>query len=130
LRSREHREAAGRSCPQEAFGRTEGDPDTDELSSEAYGPSVETIAIRQETNECIREFVGRLPESYRTVMVLGEIEGFKDREIAAIVGLSVDAVKIRLHRVNEMLRLELSRGCCFYRDKERNELACDRKPSK
>lgn len=89
--------------------------------------SVETAAIRAEMSACIAEFVTRLPENYRAVMVLGELEGFKNDEIADILGLSLDAVKIRLHRAREKLRKELESGCAFYRD-ECNELACERKP--
>ena len=75
---------------------------------------------------CIREFIERLPENYRTVTVLSELEGFKNDEIAAILGLSVDTVKIRLHRAREKLRNDLGLGCTFHRDEE-GEFACDRK---
>jgi len=75
---------------------------------------------------CIREFVDYLPESYKMVMVLSEMEGFKNPEIAAILGVSLDTVKIRLHRAREKLRNDLKEGCSFYRD-ESTGLACDRK---
>jgi RNA polymerase sigma-70 factor (ECF subfamily) len=76
---------------------------------------------------CIDEFVARLPDNYKTVMVLSELEGFTNGEIAAILGLTLDTVKIRLHRARETLRKDLEAGCNFYRD-ERAEFACDRKP--
>ncbi len=88
--------------------------------------SAEKTAIREEMNACIREFIERLPEAYKTVMVLSELEGFQNAEIAAILGISVDTVKIRLHRAREKLRKDLGAGCTFYRD-ECDELACDRK---
>ena len=93
----------------------------------AHTASVETAAIREEMSACIAGFVDRLPRTYRTVMLLGEIEGFKNDEIADILGLSLDTVKIRLHRAREKLRKELQAGCSFHRD-EGAELACDRKP--
>ena len=37
-------------------------------------PSVEQQHVRKEMNECIRDFIERLPESYRTVLVLSEME--------------------------------------------------------
>lgn len=89
--------------------------------------SVEAGVIQGEMSQCIRGFVERLPESYRTVMLLSEIEGFKNSEIGNILGLSLQTVKIRLHRAREKLRQNLSAGCSFHRD-ERNEFACDRKP--
>ncbi len=101
--------------------------DEQDLPPAAQAPSVETAAIREEMSACIREFVTRLPENYKTVTILSEIEGFTNGEIAAILGLTLDTVKIRLHRAREKLRKDLEAGCDFYRD-ERAEFACDRKP--
>ena len=95
---------------------------------EAELPSAESAAIRGEMNACIREFIERLPESYKAVMVLSELEELKNAEIAAILGVSLDTVKIRLHRARQKLRLDLQTGCSFYRD-TRHELACDRIPA-
>jgi RNA polymerase sigma-70 factor (ECF subfamily) len=97
-----------------------------DLPPDALVPSVEAVAIRGEMNECIREFVEHLPENYRAVLVLSELEGFKNSEIAAILGISLDTVKIRLHRAREKLRESLETGCSFYRNAG-DELACDRK---
>ena len=58
---------------------------------------------------------------------LSLMEGFQNSEIAEILGISLDTVKIRLHRARDRLRKELGTGCNFFRD-ERNEFACDRKP--
>jgi RNA polymerase sigma-70 factor, ECF subfamily len=104
------------------------DPDESDVPLEARAPSVEAVAIRTEMSACIREFIDRLPERYRMVMVLSEMEGFRNAEIAAILGVSLDTVKIRLHRAREKLRNDLQDGCSFHRD-ESSGLACDRKPS-
>jgi len=88
--------------------------------------SAEREAIRAEMNECIREFVDNLPENYRTVIILSELKDLKNQEIAEILGISLDAVKIRLHRARERLKREFEAGCTFYHN-ENNELACDRK---
>jgi RNA polymerase sigma-70 factor (ECF subfamily) len=98
------------------------------LPLEVAAMSAESAAIRGEMNACIHEFIERLPESYRTAMVLSELEGFKNAEIAAILGISLDTVKIRLHRAREKLRRDLQSGCSFHRD-TRNELGCDRMPA-
>lgn len=89
-------------------------------------PSIEVQLVRKEMNECIRSIVDKLPGNYRTVIVLSEMEGFKNREISEILGISLDTVKIRLHRARAKLKREMSQQCNFYRD-ERNELACDAK---
>ncbi len=100
-----------------------------DLPAEAQIASTEETAARQEMSACIAEFVTRLPDNYRTVMVLSELEGFKNEEIASLLGFTLDTVKIRLHRARARLRKELEAGCDLSRD-EGNELACDRKPTK
>ncbi len=94
--------------------------------SDEKRPTPDQAVIRREMNECIREFIEKLPPDYKTVMVLSEIEGFRNREIADILGVSLDTVKIRLHRARAGLKKKLEEGCSFYRD-ERNTLSCDRK---
>lgn len=113
--------------PSPPAGNIAFEPDDGDVPPEEQNPSVEKTAIREEMNACIREFIERLPENYKAVMVLSEVEGFKNEEIAGILGLSLDTVKIRLHRARGKLRQELEAGCSFYRD-ECDELACDRKP--
>ncbi len=81
---------------------------------------------RDEMSECVREFVDRLPTDYRTVLILNELEGFTNKEIADILQISLDTAKIRLHRARAKLKKELQHGCDFYHD-DRSELACDRK---
>jgi RNA polymerase sigma-70 factor (ECF subfamily) len=84
--------------------------------------------IRQEMIECIRGYINQLPEDYRVVLLLSEEEAFKNREIAEILNISLDNVKIRLHRAKEKLKKLLKGNCEFYLD-ERSEVACDRKQS-
>lgn len=83
-------------------------------------------ALRKEMNDCIRRFIDDLPEEYREVLILMDLEGFKQKEIAEILGISLDNVKIRLHRGRLALRGELQTGCSFHRDEE-NELGCELK---
>jgi RNA polymerase sigma-70 factor (ECF subfamily) len=97
------------------------------VALEEQAPSVQTTVIQKEMTECLREFIDRLPEIYKTVMVLSELQGFKNSKIAETLSISLNTVKIRLHRARDRLRKELEIGCNFYRD-ERNEFACDRKP--
>lgn len=89
-------------------------------------PSVEQQLVQEEMNGCIRKFIDKLSGSYRSVVVLAELEGLKNKEIAQILGVSLNTVKIRLHRARERLKKELMNGCSFYRNKE-NILLCDLK---
>lgn len=77
-------------------------------------PLIEKQLIREEMNECIRGYIEKLPENYRTVLVLSEWEGLKNNEIAEILGVTLDAVKIRLHRAKTKLKEELETHCEFY----------------
>jgi len=122
------RPGAGQAEPHPAAeNEREDDHDLESSPLEGENPSAEATVIREEMSACIREFIGRLPEHYKTVMVLSELEGFTNAEIAQILEASLDTVKIRLHRARERLRSELQAGCSFHRD-EPNAFACDRKP--
>jgi RNA polymerase sigma-70 factor (ECF subfamily) len=77
-------------------------------------PLVEQQLVRKEMNDCIRGFVEKLPNDYRTVLVLSEFEGLRNKEIAEILGVTLDTVKIRLHRAREMLKEELRNNCDSY----------------
>ncbi len=86
--------------------------------------SAEQRLIRGEMTECIRRCLENLPEAFRIVLMLSESEGFKNKEIAEIIGVTLETVKIRLHRARTLLRKEIEKNCRVYRD-ERNELACE-----
>lgn len=122
LRSSLSKTAFASSRPQE-----EADPAEDiETVADVSVPRLDTLLIRKDMNDCIRGIVDSLPENYRTVLVLSDLEGLTNAEICEVLGLSLDTVKIRLHRGRKRLKKELDANCHFYRD-GRNELACDRK---
>ena len=100
------------------------DPVDDLPDSGASGSDREYI--RREMNACIRGVVDQLPENYRTVLLLSEFEQLSNSEIAAILDISLDTVKIRLHRARAGMRKAMECQCNFYHD-ERSELMCDRK---
>ena len=62
----------------------------------------------KEALEIIEEAIDELPESNRSVFHLRDIEGLSNEETADILGLSVPAVKSRLHRARLFLRDNLS----------------------
>jgi RNA polymerase sigma-70 factor, ECF subfamily len=98
----------------------------DETAVDPGAPAVEARLVRKEMNECIRRIVEGLPENYRTVLILSDLEDMTNQEVAEVLDISLDTVKIRLHRARARLKKELEEHCIFYRD-DRNELACDRK---
>lgn len=82
--------------------------------------------VREEMRACIRDYIDRLPESYRAVLVLADLEDVPNAEIAEILDISLATVKIRLHRGRAKLRTFLDAGCDFYQD-ERSGLSCEPK---
>jgi RNA polymerase sigma-70 factor, ECF subfamily len=59
---------------------------------------------RKELREKLRGAVGMLPEKYREVFVLRDIEELNQEETAAALGINVTLVKVRLHRARMMLQ--------------------------
>ena len=52
----------------------------------------------------IENAIGQLPEIYRDAFVLADVEGFSNADIAELLGLSVPAVKSRVHRARLLMR--------------------------
>jgi RNA polymerase sigma-70 factor, ECF subfamily len=74
-----------------------------------WSETPEQIAERRETRKYVDEALASLNEKYRVVFALRDIEGLSTRETADILGLSIEAVKVRLLRARLMLRERLTR---------------------
>ena len=113
-------------------GRKTGGWDTTDLETAENLPdpdreAADRAAIRREMQRCVRHQVDQLAVPYRAVLLLSDFEDLSNAEIAEILGITLDAVKIRLHRARTKLRALLECRCIFYRDDD-NGLMCDRKP--
>jgi len=64
----------------------------------------EEILLTKESREKMMEALDQLPADYRAVFVLRDIEGFSNAEAGEALGISVAAVKSRLHRARIALR--------------------------
>jgi RNA polymerase sigma-70 factor (ECF subfamily) len=64
----------------------------------------ETVLVRQEVRDLVRQSIDELPESYRTVLLLRDIEGLDTEQTADELGVSVSVVKTRLHRARQALK--------------------------
>jgi RNA polymerase sigma-70 factor, ECF subfamily len=84
------------------------------ICAEGKKPLIEQQLIRKEMNDCIRGYIEKLPENCRIALILSEFEGLQNKEIAGILGITLGAVKIRLHRAREMLKKELRNNCDSY----------------
>ena len=68
-----------------------------------YQPAEFTLQS-QENRRLVRESIDRLPETYRTVLLMRDIEELNTDEVASLLGVTHNAVKIRLHRARQALR--------------------------
>lgn len=84
-------------------------PDRQDLqrSDGARSVNPETVAIRSEEAGRLRKAIHKLPPQYRIVLVLRDMEGLTDEEVAEITGLRSGTVRVRLHRARLFVRKEL-----------------------
>ncbi len=99
-------------APKEDISLDELMPDRQELQQLGGGESLnpETFAIRSEEAGRLREAIHRLPPQYRIVLVLRDMEGLTDEEVAEITGLRPGTVRVRLHRARLFVRKELMKA--------------------
>jgi RNA polymerase sigma-70 factor (ECF subfamily) len=74
----------------------------------AWTEPADVTVSRKETSAAVRRAIDQLPESYRTVLLLRDIEGLDTAEAAKMLGITANAVKIRLHRARMALRKLIS----------------------
>jgi RNA polymerase sigma-70 factor (ECF subfamily) len=101
------------------FGDMESCPD-------GKAAPAETTIIEDEMGRCLGNYIDQLPARQRAVVILSFLEGLKNAEIAEILGVNIQTVKIRLHRGRARLVKELETHCGWFRDM-RNHLTWDGK---
>ncbi len=79
-----------------------------------WRPNPEEIYSQSELGEILRKTIQGLPQGFRTVFTLRDIENMSTEETAEALGLSIPAVKSRLLRARLQLRERLSR---YFRQK-------------
>lgn len=87
--------------------------------------SPEKFAIRSQEASRVRAAIQKLPPQYRIVLVLRDMEGLSDDEVAEIAGLRPGTVRVRLHRARLFIRKELMRSPSV---KARTKLRSDTAP--
>jgi RNA polymerase sigma-70 factor (ECF subfamily) len=99
----------------------------DEIAAET--PEAARSAER-ELAECLRPMISTLPEHYRDALVLADLDGLTQREIAERMGISLSGAKSRVQRARTLLREQLD-ACCRFEFDQRGHLvgyrphACD-----
>lgn len=69
-----------------------------------WSPSALQMVETRETRDFVRGCIDRLPEMYRVVLLLRDIEELDTAEAAEVLGVSEGVVKVRLHRARHALR--------------------------
>ncbi|MFQ5669231.1 MAG: RNA polymerase sigma factor [Acidobacteriota bacterium] len=78
-----------------------------ELVREWKAPAERLLQLK-ETRATVRQSISQLPPNYRSVLLLRDIEELDTQETAGILGITANAVKIRLHRARQALRTLLA----------------------
>ncbi len=85
--------------------------------------SLEQRAVQSEMTDCVQQFVLSLPETFRTPLILHDMQGLTNEQIAQVLDCSLQAAKMRLHRARGKLREMMEQRCDLFHD-ERNVLSC------
>ncbi|MGA8537961.1 MAG: sigma-70 family RNA polymerase sigma factor [Terriglobales bacterium] len=102
----------GKFAPNQELSLAELMPDRrqlEKLSAES-GINPEKFAIQSEEAGMLRAAIQQLPPQYRIVLVLRDMEGLTDEDVAEITGLRPGTVRVRLHRARLFVRKELMRA--------------------
>jgi len=86
--------------------------------------SSQKLLEQQQMSQCVQEQTKLLPESLRIPLLLFDTMDFSHREIADILGISLENTKVRLHRARKQLKAILNKKCNLEID-ERNILVCE-----
>jgi RNA polymerase sigma-70 factor, ECF subfamily len=73
-----------------------------------WSPKVEERALNGELRELLDTAIAELPPEYRAALVLHDVEGMPNPDVAEALGISLPAVKSRIHRSRLYLRKRLS----------------------
>jgi RNA polymerase sigma-70 factor (ECF subfamily) len=90
--------------------------------------SVERLSVEQEIGRnqvaaALEDAIQRLPDEYRPVFVMRDVDGLSSTEVSRILNITIPAVKSRLHRSRLMLRRRLARFHAEYGCDEHQRVA-------
>ena len=73
-----------------------------------WAPRVDEVAANGELREILEKAIAELPDDYRTALVMHDVEGMPNPDIAETLGISLPAVKSRVHRSRLFVRKKLA----------------------
>ena len=85
---------------------------TVELPDQLPQPVTDNLEkVTQELSECLRPMIQLLPENYREAVILSELQGLSQKEVAKQQGTSLSGAKSRVQRGRALLKSMLSECC-------------------
>jgi RNA polymerase sigma-70 factor, ECF subfamily len=97
----------------------------DETSASAHDASAEDMDIAAALAEHLAPFVAALPSPYREALILTELEGLTHKDAAAMLGISLPAMKSRVQRGRAQLRASLDACCRIALDVRGHVVSCE-----
>lgn len=92
-----------------AFEDVAGEIEDSLLARTGDDQSAESIALRNQLIQVLQSAISSLPEDFRAVFVLRDIDGLSSKEVSKVLQITVPAVKSRLHRSRSLVRRRVSR---------------------
>ncbi len=85
-----------------------------------------TVIQQEEMSTCVQQYVSKLSDAYKAVLLLHDADGLTAQEIAHLLQLPLTTVKMRLHRARRQLQATLNDACKFEHD-QRGVFICEPK---
>ena len=86
----------------------------------------ETILERRDSCEMVRRCIEKLPVSYRSVLLLRDIEELDTEETARVMAVTATTVKVRLHRARQALKTLIERDLALQPNESGRSRSCER----
>lgn len=78
------------------------------IKHKGWSDRPDSVLFSKEAIDVIEKSINELPEPYRVVLILRDVDGFSNNEVSESLEISVPAVKTRLHRARLALRDKIS----------------------
>lgn len=99
----------------------------DEVAEAAEEP---LDALRNNASRWLPELIAQLPENYREAIMLSEIDGLSQQEVATRLDITLSGAKSRIRRGRILLRAILDKCCAFHFDHTGRLMDCDPRPDR
>ncbi len=86
-----------------------------EPADQSYSANPEEQAVQHDRLQLVRQLISQLPEKQRTCMQLRDVEGKSYRDIANIIGISEEQVKVNIFRARQTIRERFQKAENFKR---------------